>query len=192
MSRRGAKRCINTNLSLIIVRFERHITSHPFYLYINTVSIGNIRAGSFPVDSPLRCGQHLPVVLSLVSIIACFHALDGFFFRKNSRPPRPYDIRQFEVEKQRENGAKKAVHARFEPGTLKSLGKLSFFPPARPPDFTPRVRREWKQQKVSLSCPELPHVFDHLQNSLCARQCLASHHHQGTSFVMHVGEKQYL
>ena len=36
-----------------------------------------------------------------------------------------------EVEKHRENETKNGAHARFEPGTSKSLQKLSFLSPAR-------------------------------------------------------------
>ena len=57
----------------------------------------------------------------------------------------------FEVEKQRENETKNGAHARFEPGTSKSLQKLSFFP-SRPLDFTPRVRQEWKEKNNRLAC----------------------------------------
>ena len=57
-----------------------------------------------------------------------------------------------EVTKQRKNETKKGSHARFELGTSKSLQKLSF-----PPDFTPRVRREWKQKKISRRCALPPH-----------------------------------
>ena len=50
-------------------------------------------------------------------------------FFKNSRPPARMVSDSLEVEKQRETEAAKGNYARFEPGTLKSLHKLSFFPP---------------------------------------------------------------
>ena len=43
----------------------------------------------------------------------------------------------------------KGVHTRFEPGTLKSLQKLISYFTLHPLNFTHRVRREWKQKKVS-------------------------------------------
>ena len=41
--------------------------------------------------------------------------------------PRPNDFRQFWSWKRRQNETKNGAHARFEPGTLKSLQKFSFF-----------------------------------------------------------------
>ena len=58
-----------------------------------------------------------------------------------------YDLRQCLSRKQRGTKHKKGVHTRGKIGTLKSLQKLRVFP-ARPSDFTPRVRREWKHKRV--------------------------------------------
>ena len=44
-------------------------------------------------------------------------------------------------------GTMKGTHARFEPGTLKSLQKLSLFLAVRPLDFKARVRRELEQKQ---------------------------------------------
>ena len=63
----------------------------------------------------------------------------GTFFCRNSRLPARMISDSLEVEKQSENETMKSVHARFEPGALKSLWKYSL---SRPLDFTPRVRRE--------------------------------------------------
>ena len=77
----------------------------------------------------------------------------------HSLPPGRMILDGFEVEKQRENETKKGAHTRFELGTSKSMQKLSFsmqkssFPPASPPDFTPRVWREWKEKKFCISSP---------------------------------------
>ena len=54
-----------------------------------------------------------------------------------------------EVERSRgERNNERGVHARFEAGALKSLQRSSVFPrpPASPLDFTPRMRRGWKQK----------------------------------------------
>lgn len=50
--------------------------------------------------------------------------------------------------KQREDETTKDAQARFDLGILKSLRKFKLFTTS-PLDFTPRVRREWKQKKVS-------------------------------------------
>ena len=71
--------------------------------------------------------------------------LRRYFFSFHSRPPARMISDSLEVEKQRENETKNGAHARFEPGTSKSLQKLTFCFPGRPLDFTPRVRREWKE-----------------------------------------------
>ena len=50
-----------------------------------------------------------------------------------------------EFEKPSENISTKYNHVRFRLGTLEFLQELRF-PPARPLEFTPRVRREWIKQ----------------------------------------------
>ena len=52
----------------------------------------------------------------------------GFFFCGNSRQPGIIIPGSLEVQKSMENETMNGVHARFEPGTLKQLEMLSFFP----------------------------------------------------------------
>ena len=63
------------------------------------------------------------------------------FFSIQTRPPTRLISGSFEVAWQRENETKTGAHARIEPG------EIFFF--ARPLDFTPQVRREWKEKRVS-------------------------------------------
>ena len=70
------------------------------------------------------------------------------FFKEFSSPFRMI-LDSLEIVKQRENEANKGAYARFEPGTLKSLQKFSFFP-TQPLDSPPRVRREWQEKCFAL------------------------------------------
>ena len=73
-----------------------------------------------------------------------WNGLGGSRFSESS-PPRARMISDsLEVKKQKEKVTTKGVHARFEPGTLKSLQIFSVLFPTRPLDFKPRVRHEKK------------------------------------------------
>ena len=65
--------------------------------------------------------------------------LRRFRFWKSSRPPARMISDNLEVEKQKESETTKGTHVRYDE---RCPWKNSVFFPARPPDFTPRVRRE--------------------------------------------------
>ena len=77
-----------------------------------------------------------------------FDVLGDTFLSFHSRPLVCMISDSFENENKRQNETKNGAHARFEPGTSKSLQKLNFF--RRPPA---RLTRMERTKTIALVCP---------------------------------------
>ena len=81
-----------------------------------------------------------------------------FFGGSDAKPANPsergdsvnfHDLSGYPA-KQRENETKNGAHARFEPGTSKSLQKLSFFPPPARLISHLECDEEWKEKIIAV------------------------------------------
>ena len=87
------------------------------------------------------------VFFGLKCVYKSFLALRLFFFSLELWCTRPYGYRGSGSWKTKKNGITEGAHAKFELVILKSLHKFRFPPPPSIFHFTPKVLREWEQNK---------------------------------------------